>query len=384
MAFIVRLDENGDVIPAASSRRPSRYRVRWRTPAGKARSRTFTRAGDARQWLTHVEGSKLVGGYVDRRDGAILLGEWFDHWISTRRTSSGQLLRPKTVALYRHTFDKHIRPELGAMAIRDIAPSDVRSWHAGLPGATVPAKAYRLLRAVLNTAVDDELIVRNPCRVQNAGVERSPERPVPSGDEVWQLADLVDDRWRALVLTSAFCGLRWGELMGLQRGDVDLGAATVRVERQVIEVDGEQVEGPPKTDAGRRTVAMPLPLVPELRRHLETYTAPDPAARVFVGVKGTTPRATNFGTHWRAVRAKIGRNDLHFHDLRHFSNTLAASTGASTKELMARMGHSSPAAALRYQHATAERDRAIADRMSELLGERRTEQPRHVRVIGDE
>jgi len=109
-------------------------------------------------------------------------------------------------------------------------------------------------------------------------------------------------------------------------------------------------------------------LVPELREHLERFTAPEPTARVFVGAKGATPRSSNFGAIWRRVRVEVGRDDLHFHDLRHFSNTLAASTGASTRELMARMGHSSPAAALRYQHATRERDRAIADRMNELLG----------------
>jgi len=191
---------------------------------------------------------------------------------------------------------------------------------------------------------------------------------VPTGDEVWALAELVDDRWRALVLTSAFAGLRWGELMGLQRGDIDLDEATITVERQVLEVGKEQIEGPPKTDACLRTIALPMVLVPELRRHLDRFTGSEATDRVFVGAKGVTPRSSNFGTHWREVRKKVGRDDLHFHDLRHFSNTMAAATGASTKELMARMGHSSQAAALLYQHATKERDRAIADGMDEMIG----------------
>jgi integrase len=344
-----------------------KYRARWRTPAGRERSRTFKRRVDAEQWLTSVESSKLSGGYVERSAGSIALGDWFAKWVATRRTTSGQMLRPKTRALYDHLYTRHIAPEFGDVLIRNITPSDVREWHGRLPGETTPAKCYRLLRAMLNTAVDDELITKNPCRIHGAGVERSPERPVPTGDEVWAFAEVIDHRWRALVLTSAFAGLRWGELMGLQRGDVYLDDATITVKRQVIEVGRDQIEGPPKSSAGFRTVALPMVLVPELREHLDRYVASDPKSRLFVGKTGATPRSSNFGAIWRKVRSQVGRDDVHFHDLRHFANTLAATAGASTKELMARLGHSTPAAALRYQHATLERDRAIADRMNSLM-----------------
>jgi integrase len=367
MATITKLDADGRPIPKGSTIRAERYRARWRTPSGASRSRTFPRKIDAEQHLTTVEGSKLSGGYVDHTAGAVTLDAFTSRWLEVRRTSSGQPLRPKTVALYRHLYGRHIAPTFGLVRIRDIAPTDVREWHGRLVGETVPAKAYRLLRAVLNTAVDDGLIVRNPCRISGAGVERSPERPVPTGDEVWALADAIGERWRTLVLTSAFAGLRWGELMGLQRADIDLDAATIRVERQVLEVGSEQIEGPPKTEAGRRTVALPMVLVPELRAHLEQFVGPEPTARVFIGPKGATPRSTNFGAIWRRVRVEVGRDDLHFHDLRHFANTLAAAAGASTKELMLRLGHASPAAALRYQHATQDRDRAIADRMDAMI-----------------
>lgn len=377
MASIDRLDADGKTIPKGSKQRPVKYRVRYRTPAGKSRSRTFTRSRDADQFLISVENSKLSGGYVERAAGAITLDDWFDTWIETRRTGSGQPLRPKTVGLYKHTYDKHIKPTLGAVAIRDISPTDVREWHARLPGKTVPAKSYRLLRAMLNTAAADDRIARNPCRIPGAGIERSPERPLPSGDEVWTLADAVEHRWRALVLTSAFAGLRWGELLGLRRGDIDLDDATITVERQIIEVGKQQIEGPPKTDAGLRTIAIPAVLAPILRDHLDTYVDDDEHAGVFRGPTGAIPRSSNFNEHWRTAREKVKRTDLHFHDLRHFANTLAAAAGASTKELMARLGHASPAAALRYQHATQERDRAIADRIDEMI----TPQRPHLVVV---
>jgi hypothetical protein len=82
----------------------------------------------------------------------------------------------------------------------------------------------------------------------------------------------------------------WGELIGLERRDIDLDAATMTVERQVVEADGQQIVGPPETDAGVRTVALPMVLVPALRAHLEQFTDPDDDDRVFTSVKGRTGR----------------------------------------------------------------------------------------------
>jgi integrase len=260
-----------------------------------------------------------------------------------------------------------VLPSLGAVRLNGLTPSTVREWHASLPGETVPAKCYRLLRAVMTTAVDDGLVGQNPCRVKGAGIERSSERPLPSGDEVWALADAIEDRYRALVLVAAFVGLRWGELLGLRRDDVDLEGRVVHVSRQIVEVDGQLQEGPPKTAAGVRSVAMPPVVAAELAMHLEGYVAAEPEAPVFVGAKGATPRRANFAPIWSKVRAAVGGPDVHLHDLRHFANVTAASAGASTRELMNRLGHASPAAALRYQHATAERNQVIAERMEALV-----------------
>ncbi len=112
---------------------------------------------------------------------------------------------------------------------------------------------------------------------------------------------------------------------------------------------------------------MPPALLPELDVHLERYVGPGPDALVFTGAKGARLRGTNFNKVFDKARIAIGRPEVHLHDLRHFANTLAASAGESTRELMSRLGHSSPAAALRYHHATAERDQVLADRMNDLI-----------------
>jgi hypothetical protein len=149
---------------------------------------------------------------------------------------------------------------------------------------------------------------------------------------------------------------------------LDLLHATVHVVEQMSELkQGELIVGPPKTDAGVRTVAIPHALIPELEAHLARWSGPGPNGLVFCGTKNQPIRRASLYNAWkRAVRA-VGIGELRFHDLRHTGNTLAAATGASTRELMNRMGHASPRAALIYQHATEERDKAIADALSEQI-----------------
>jgi integrase len=177
-------------------------------------------------------------------------------------------------------------------------------------------------------------------------------------------------RYRALVLLATFADLRWGELAGLRRGSVDLEACEIRVVETVAELDaGGLRPETPKSRAGRRTVAFPAELVPELRWHLERFAEDGSRGVVFVGPQGGRLRRSNFRKIWNAARVSVGQPDLHFHDLRHTGGTFSAATGASLKELMARLGHSSVRAAMIYQHATRDRDRAIAQALGVLVRE---------------
>jgi hypothetical protein len=130
--------------------------------------------------------------------------------------------------------------------------------------------------------------------------------------------------------------------------------------------DNSIVVGPPKTDAGRRTVAIPPHIVPNLEVHLAHYVGKNADDLVFTERHGGPLRLYTVERAWCKARQQVGLAQLRLHDLRHTGNTLAAATGASTKELMARMGHASPQAALIYQHATSDRDRAIADALSDM------------------
>lgn len=204
----------------------------------------------------------------------------------------------------------------------------VRSWYAGLladgPGASTTAKCYRLLRAILNTAVDDGLIGANPCRIRGAGAERAKERPLPTVEDVFALADAVKPRYRALVLVAALSGLRRGELFGLRREHVDLehGTVTVALQRQQLDT-GEILVGPPKSDAGHRIVSLPTEAVEALAAHLARFAGPSPADWVFTGDKGGPVRQGVWQHEWSRARARLGLAAVHFHDLRHAAATLA-------------------------------------------------------------
>lgn len=347
-----------------------RYQARYVTGDGHRHraAQTFATKADAARWLSSLEADMARGAWVDPRAGAIALAEYASEWIKSRPG-----LRPRTTELYRSLLDRHIIPTIGDVELTDLRPAVVRRWYASLlrdpdPGAVTVAKCYRLLRAILNTAVADALMVRNPCTIKGAGIERSAERPVAAIAQVWALADAVEPRFRALVLTAAFAGLRFGELAALTRGRIDLAAHTISVvDNQVELADGTVLIGPPKSEAGRRTIVVPDALVPELDAHLAAYVDPAGDARVFTGAKGAPLRRQNWWPKWRTATTAVGLNDFRFHDLRHTCNTLTAATGATTKELMHRMGHSSASAALRYQHATRDRDAVIARALNDVI-----------------
>ncbi len=181
------------------------------------------------------------------------------------------------------------------------------------------AKAYRLLKAILNTAVNDGIIRRNPCRIKGAGQEASAEHPVLTITEVYALADAIDPRYRALVLLGTFASLRWAELAALRPSDIDLDLCTIRVDRQLIEqLGGGSAFGPPKSGAGRRAVPFSDIIRADLREHLERFVSEDDEALVFTSPLGARMRHSNFYRRvWLPAVAKVGRPGVHFHDLRH-------------------------------------------------------------------
>jgi integrase len=257
--------------------------------------------------------------------------------------------------------------------LRAIRTDEVAHWYDSLDPShpTQRAHAYALLRTVMGQAVAERLIPANPCQVKGAGRTTRVRRiRIATPEELVKITAEMPDRLQLLVLLAAWCGLRYGELAELRRGDINLDAGTVTVSRAVVRVDGADVVGSPKSHAGERVVAIPPHLLPVVEAHLAAHTAPTQGALLFPR-PGTNRHLihTEVTKIYTRARGAAGRPDLRLHDLRHTGATLAAQTGATLAELMARLGHSTPQAALRYQHAAHGRDAVIARRMSEMAGE---------------
>jgi integrase len=329
---------------------------------------TFRTKKEADSFLAGVRADLDRGVWLDPGAGKVSVADYSVRWLRERPQ-----LRPRTVELYEGLLRNHINPSLGATQMNQLSSARVREWRAtmlrsGKPGVSAVAKCYRLLHAIFATAVEDGLVPRNPCIIKGASIERPAERPVASIAQVFEIADAIEPQYRAMVMLGTFCSLRLGEIRALRRRHIDLLHRTVRVEEQIQELsNGELVVGPPKSDAGVRTVAIPAAILPEIETHLASFVGVEADAMLFSNINGAPLRRATFYTVWSRALKQVGISSLRFHDLRHTGNTLAAMTGASTKELMSRMGQSSPRAALIYQHATQARDEAIANGLSSLI-----------------
>jgi integrase len=361
-----------------------RWQARVHLPDGRRinADRTFATKTDAGLWIDAQRTAAAAGRTLDPERARATLAAYARGWLGHQAH-----LAPRTREIYRHQLERHVLPEiddtvppLGDLALNELTPELVRRWYRALvvnQTRSIAAKAYVRLRQVLNQAVDDERILRNPCRIKRGGVERHDEQRFATIAELLELAGAVPDRYRAMILTAGLAGLRQGELLALRRRDLDLRAGVIHVRRKRQQLaSGEIIESEPKSEAGKRTVALPEPLVDELRAHLARFASKGIDTYVFTSSDGQPIERNNFRKRvWLPATRATRLKGLRFHDLRHTAGTLAARTGATTKELMARLGHSSSNAALIYQHASADRDRSIADGLSAMFRDAQTSDP---------
>lgn len=340
--------------------------VRWdaRVRAGRrVLTRTHRTRKLAEEWARRQEDAYRSGNLLDPDIERTTVAAYAEGWLAARP------LAPKTRESYDAALRIRILPQLGDHEVRHLSPDIVRRWWARLPDEhpAANAKAYRVLSAMCETAIEDGILTRDPCTVKGAGRERSPERPLIEPHQIVTVISASRERGRALLMLAAWGGLRRGEILGLERRHIDLLHGELIVEQQAQWITGgKRIVRPPKSDAGIRRVQLPEVLAVALESHLEDYVAPDPAAPVAVTARGKPLTPAGLNRWWREARDEVGFHGLRMHDLRHAAGTMAAWSGATVRELMALLGHSSPAAAMRYQHVAQSRSREIADALDAI------------------
>jgi integrase len=353
-----RRREDGTVRQLPSGRWQARY---WdeatKTQRPAPNRLTFDTKLDAVTWLD--KGDRTTEAVARKADPT--LAEYAEQWLEERRRSD---LKPRTAAEYASILRRCILPTLGDVRVAALTPAMVREWFAAMDPSkpTQRRHAYALLSGILRTAVEDEHLAASPCTVKRATVvKRSTTTRLPTADEVEALAAAMPEHLRAAVILSAYCGLRYGELTELRRRDVRDGR--LHVDRAVVRVAGGFLSGTPKSEAGVRAVGVPARFLPMLAEHLERHVDPSPDALLFPARGGQHLAPASLYRHWYAARDLVGLPQLRWHDLRHYAATHAARHHATLAELQQRLGHSTVAAAMRYQHAAQQQDDALTARL---------------------
>lgn len=284
-------------------------------------------------------------------------------------------LRERTRYDYQRILDKWLQIKVdgrifSSYPMHKIDNVLIRRWIDEVTKVASPSTAdysYRVLRAILNEAASQGIIKRAPAPIKRKQ-QISNTRPIIDVTQLLVLASAVPLEYSLAVLIAGICGLRSGEIFGLRRKDVDLEARTITVEQAIVSVPGKgTIIGPPKTKSSVRTISYPDYLQSKMEVHLTHFTDPGTNALVFTTDEDKPVTVEDRRKWWDEARAKAELPELHFHDLRHLAATLAAQHGASLAELQARLGHSTVSAAMRYQHATLDRDKAVSANINQSL-----------------
>ncbi|NQX11826.1 site-specific integrase [Microbacteriaceae bacterium VKM Ac-2855] len=348
-----------------------RWQARYPDEAGRPMNAptTFPTKREALEHLAAVQADRLRGSYIDHRSGAQPFGPYARAWIAGG--GSRGKLAPRTSELYSDILARQL-DRFDAMPLSAITRPTVRTWYAatrrtlatatrqrGGRGETRLRQSYALLRAIMATAASDRLISENPCRIVGAGVAQSPERPHLEPATFARIVAAHPADFRPMLALAFGAHLRIGELIALERRDLDLDSGTLVVERQTITIGGHDTTTPTKT-GDSRTVALPATVVAMMRDYLAERPVTFGKAPLFARSDGRAVSRTQLQWQWRKATAALDLQQYHPHDVRHSGLTAAAQAGATLREIMDRAGHRTAKAALIYQHVGAERGRVIA------------------------
>jgi integrase len=345
---------------------PSGWQVRWRTPEGDSRRATFPRYAEAERHLVKVEASKLDSSYVDPNAGKIKFATFAETWLAS------QTFDVSTRAAVTSRLTNHILPTFGNLELRQIRPSTVQTWLRGrqdvLAAGTVKATLITV-NAIMGAAVEDAMIAKNPCSSRSVTAP-SPDRERVIPWTVEQLQAVIDahpPEWRTVPILGAGCGLRQGEVFGLQVEDVDFLRRRLLVRHQV---KPGLALGPPK---GRKTREVPLPDVIAVAVSEHLRNVPTSGRSVFHRDGRLVDVQVYNRTVWKPALREAGieptrRNGMHM--LRHTYASMQLEAGTSIRALAEYLGHSDPGFTLRtYTHLMPASEDRARQAIDLLLGE---------------
>lgn len=343
-----------------------RYDVRLRDPSGRVYTKSFRTRREAEVFEASERTARARGTWLDPRRAEQRLRDAAEDWLD-----SNPAKRPSSRARDESALRVHILPAIGDRPIGSLTPSDIQRCVSGWSVSLAPRsvrRIYQTLAAILNASVLDERIGRSPCRGIRLPTIDPVDRPVLSSEDLAALSEVLGPRYGTMVYLGAVLGLRWGECAGLRVSRIDFDDRTIKIVEQVTRGSGgRSALGRPKSEASRRTLAVPPALITMLEEHLVRLdlTRSDRQAFVFPSNDGEHLEYSNWLHRiWYPARAAANLDWVQFHDLRRANATGLVVEGVDIKTAQKRLGHTDPRLTLGvYAQATDEADRDAADKL---------------------
>jgi integrase len=345
-----------------------RYQARYPDGSGRdwAAPSTFPTKADATAFLARTQADMQRGEWRDIELGQVTFRSWAEQWLEANPAKRATSLARDRVVLQTHFF-----PALGDRPLNSITRVHVKGCFDAMVAKLAPATVRTnlgVLNAVLNAAVDAELIARSPGRGIRMVGGPSRERPTLTLGELSRLAEEVPGEYRALILVAGIMGLRWSEAVGLRVGDVDFLRRTLAVRQTIAEVEGRLLVAETKSRSSRRTLSVPRFLTEELAEHLARHRpGAIPTDLVFTNPEGGPLRRYFAERVFNPAVKRAGLDPaLTFHGLRHVATSLSFAQGEHPRVIQARLGHATARLSMElYAHVPEATDRDVATHLDE-------------------
>jgi integrase len=326
------------------------------------------------------ENKSMAELFLQKNKMKIELGEWTEPKIIDKNKQNQSFVKYATNFIdnknirdtskrqYCFLLKNHINNYFNKYQVTEITDEIVNSWYKQLPQdqLTLKRHAYTLLSSIFNNAVENEIINKNPCNIQNAKSKKklkTTDLKLLSTDEKIKLINSIDKQYRLTIILGLYLGLRIGEALALQRKDVNFDNKTLSITKSVHHVFGKAQITPPKNNSSIRKVPIPSKFINDFKNHFDNMKYKTPTSYLFPRKRDKMPiNASLFrGNYYNKARHSIGRDDLRYHDLRHICLTNYAQNGATIYDLMKIAGHSSPDIVMVYQETSDDRLQNLAD-----------------------
>lgn len=325
--------------------------------------------GELRKMIAEIEGGGICA------PSAMKLEDWMQQWLNTYLPN----IEETTRAGYQEKIENYIKPNLGHLPLKALAPRVIQGWINDLMKKDLSPKtirnAYNNLNAALKKAVILQMIPRNPCEGTELPKLQKYQAQVYNVATIQQALAVADSlSIYMMILLGAGVGLRRGEMAALRWGDIDFDAETLTVTQNRVHTKKTVVEKAPKTQAGNRTISIGEDVTNALR---EAKSAYDEATQkpgfqdlgyVLCKENGKPFHPDSITQKWERFVEKHQLPKIRLHDLRHSNATALIAAGVSAKVVQHRLGHADVSITLNtYTHVLPEMDDDAANKLNQSL-----------------